>query len=130
MARVVQLGLLALIAGVLILGGTWLFREPLLRAVGISFNSGSAAETTLEVPDGYEASIYASGLGQPRFMAVAGDGTLLVADPGQGQVVALPDHDGDGQADDHIVVGSDYDSAHSLAFAQDGSLLVAGTSTL
>ena len=44
--------------------------------------------------------------------------------------MALPDRDGDGQADETIVVGEGYDAAHSLAFEADGSLLVAGSGTL
>ena len=63
-------------------------------------------------------------------MAVRSDGTLFVAEAGADRVVALPDQDGDGHADRTIVVGEGYGSAHSLAFAKDGSLLVAGTGTL
>ena len=63
-------------------------------------------------------------------MAVAPDGTLLVAERGNDRVLALPDRDGDGVADDTVVVGSGYDDAHSLAFAADGTLYVAGNGTL
>jgi glucose/arabinose dehydrogenase len=63
-------------------------------------------------------------------MAVAADGTLFAADPGADRVVALPDADADGRADEVVVVGTGYDGAHSLAFAADGSLLVAGSSRL
>jgi glucose/arabinose dehydrogenase len=63
-------------------------------------------------------------------MAVSSDGVLFVAERGADRVVALPDLDGDGHADEMVVVGEGYDAAHSLAFAEDGSLLVAGSGTL
>ncbi len=130
MRRLARLTLFALLSVVILLAATWIFRVPLLGAVGISLDRGLAGETALELPEGLEADIFASGLDHPRFMAVAADGTLFVAEPGENRVVALPDRDGDGRADEMIVVGDDYDVAHSLAFAHDGSLLVAGSGTL
>jgi glucose/arabinose dehydrogenase len=119
------------LAVVLVLAvGAWVFQEPLLRAVGISFDRGEPGETALVLPDGYGSGVYASGLGRPRFMAVAPDGTLFVAELGDDRVVALPDTDADGRADEVVEVGTGYEFAHSLAFAPDGSLLVAGTGTL
>jgi glucose/arabinose dehydrogenase len=106
------------------------FAEPLLRVIGMSFDRGIAGETQLVLPDGFDSTVFASGLTGPRFMAVRSDGTLFVAEAGSDRVVALPDDDGDGQADRAVVVGSDYGSAHSLAFTGDGSLLVAGTGVL
>jgi glucose/arabinose dehydrogenase len=128
--RIVNLALFGAIALAVVLGLLWAFRGEALRLFGISFDSGSAAETALQVPEGYRAGIFADGLGAPRFMAVSPDGDLFVADPGAGEVVALPDRDGDGQADQAVVVGEGYDAAHSLAFEADGSLLVAGNGTL
>lgn len=115
---------------VVILAVGYLFRGSLLRGVGISFDSGSGGETALVLPEGYDATVFASGLERPRFMAVAPDGTLLVAERGADRVVALPDRDGDGRADETLEVGAGYDAAHSLAFDRDGSLLVAGRGTL
>ncbi len=130
MQRLFRLTLFAL-AVVAVLGVTgWILREPLMKAAGVSLDSGSPGETALILPEGYEAGVYASDLDHPRFMAVADDGTLFVAEPGEDQVAALPDRDGDGRADEKIVVGSGYDVAHSVAFADDGSLLVAGTGSL
>jgi glucose/arabinose dehydrogenase len=128
--RVIRLTGFAIAVVVLLVGGAWLFREPLLRAAGISFDQGAPGETALVLPEGYAAGIFASGLRQPRFMAVGPDGTLFVAERGQDRVVALPDRDRDGRADETVVVGSDYDSAHSLAFAPEGTMLVAGTGRL
>jgi glucose/arabinose dehydrogenase len=128
--RVARLGGFALIVIALVVTGVWFLREPLLRAAGISFDRGQAGETALVLRDGYEARVFVEGLDRPRFMAVAPDGTLFAADIGDDRVVALPDHDGDGVADEIVEVGSGYGYAHSLAFTPGGTLLVAGTGTL
>jgi glucose/arabinose dehydrogenase len=130
MRRIVNLALFGALALVVVLGLLWAFRGQALRLFGISFDTGAATETALQVPEGYRASVFASGLAAPRFMAVSQDGVLFVADPGTGEVVALPDRDADGRADEVILVGEGYDAAHSLAFEADGSLLVAGSGTL
>ncbi len=130
MRRILNLSLFALAATILVLGLMWAFRGEALRLFGISFDTGAAGETALVLPDGYRADVFASDLATPRFMAVSEDGVLFVADPGAGRVVALPDRDGDGRADEMVVVGEGYDAAHSLAFEGDGSLLVAGSGTL
>ncbi len=108
----------------------WTFRGQLLRWAGVSFDTGQAEVGGIRVPDGYGIGAFAAGLAGPRFMAVAADGTLLVAERGADRVVALPDRDGDGRADELVVVGTGYDGAHSLALAPDGTLLVAGSGTL
>jgi glucose/arabinose dehydrogenase len=130
MKRVVRLSLFALVVIAMMLGGAWVFRDRLLSVIGSSPDRGTPGETSLVLPDGFDYEVFASGLTSPRFMAFRNDGILFVADPGAESVVALPDLDGDGQADRHILVGEDYDSAHSLAFTADGSLLVAGAGTL
>ena len=130
MQRVFRLGLFAIVVVVVTLVAAYLFREPLLRAAGISLDRGDPGETALVVPTGYSAGVFASGLHNPRFMAVAPDGTLFVAEQGENRVIALPDVDGDGRADQVTEVGRDYDVAHSVAFDHDGALLVAGSGTL
>lgn len=130
MRRIVNLALFGVLA-VLVIGGLlWLFRGQVLRLAGVSFDTGPGRLSGLEVPPGYSVEPFASGLVGPRFMAIAPDGTLLVAERGNDRVVALPDRDADGVADETVVVGSGYDNAHSLAFAADGTMYVAGTGTL
>jgi glucose/arabinose dehydrogenase len=130
MRRVARLSLFAATVVALMLSAGWVLREPLLKAAGISFDSGLPGETALQLPDEFESNVFESRLDHPRFMAIGPDGTLFVAEQDANQVVALPDADGDGRADERIVVGSGYEVAHSLAFAADGSLLVAGGGTL
>ena len=130
MRRIVRLSLFAVVATIVVFGSLWTFRGQALRFMGISFDTGVAAESDILTPPGFAVGVFASGLAGPRFMAVGPDGALFVAERGADRVVALPDRDGDGQADETSVVGGGYDDAHSLAFTASGSLLVAGSGTL
>jgi len=130
MRRIARLLVFTLLATVLVAAVLWTFRGQALRFMGISFDTGRAAETDITTPSGFGAAVFASGLAGPRFMAVSADGVLFVAERGADRVVALPDRDGDGRADETLVVGEGYDGAHSLAFGADGALLVAGGGTL
>ncbi|MFN7930261.1 MAG: PQQ-dependent sugar dehydrogenase [Blastocatellia bacterium] len=75
-----------------------------------------AVPVELKVPAGFQASVFASGIAGARLMAVAPDGTLYVAKQGTGEVVALPDKNKDGKADETIVVAKGLARPHSLAF--------------
>jgi len=79
---------------------------------------------SLNVPQGFAVSVYAADLSNPRFMAFSPDGVLFLANMGNGEIIALPDKDGDGVADRHIVALTGLKQAHSLAF-YDGYLFVA-----
>ena len=130
MRRILNLSLFGIGALVLIGGAAWMFRDRLAPLLGVNLDAGSGGRAELTVPDGYRASVFAEGLAGPRFMAVSPDGTLFVAERGADRVIALPDADADGRADEVIEVGAEYGSAHDLAFADDGRLLVAGTETV
>ncbi|HKZ91741.1 MAG TPA: PQQ-dependent sugar dehydrogenase [Candidatus Limnocylindrales bacterium] len=125
-----RLSLFTLVALIVVAGTIWMFRGQVLRFAGMSFDTGAAGETAVQSPEGLASGVFASGLLAPRFMAVSRDGILFVAERGADRVVALPDRDRDGRADETVVVGAGYDAAHSLAFAPDGTLLVAGSGTL
>ncbi len=130
MRRIVNLALYTALVVLVVSGLLWLFRGQVLRLAGVSFDTGPGRLGGLEVPSGYSVEPFAADLIGPRFMAITPGGTLLVAERGNDRVVALPDRDGDGVADETVVVGSGYDDAHSLAFAADGTLYVAGNGTL
>jgi len=131
MRRIRNLAIFGLIAFAVLGGAAWLFRTQVLPSLlGVNFDAGPGGEAQLDVPDGYSASVFAEGLSRPRFMAVSPDGVLFVAEPGADRVVALPDEDGDGSADDIVEVGTKFDGAHDVAFDADGRLLVAGQTTL
>ena len=104
--------------------------RPVQQAMGINVDLGGGGRAELVVPDGYEASVFAGPLATPRFMAVSSDGTLVVAERGADRILAVPDRDLDGVADEIVEVGKGFGGAHSIAFEADGSLLVAGETTL
>jgi glucose/arabinose dehydrogenase len=119
------IGTLALAAAVI-----WVFRAQLAPRLGVNFDVGPGGRAELIVPAGYTGSVFAEGLSNPRFMAVSPDGVLFVAERGADRVVALPDADGDGSADDIVEVGAGYGNAHDIEFTDDGRLLVAGGEAL
>ena len=130
MRRLRNLALVGIASLAILVGIAWIFRVELLPVLGFNFDAGPGGRADLAVPDGYTASVYADGLLAPRFMAVAPNGVLFVAERGADRVVALPDGDDDNVADGVIEVGSGYGSAHDIEFEHDGSLLVAGDEQL
>jgi glucose/arabinose dehydrogenase len=78
----------------------------------------------LTAPDGFAVRIFAAGLDDPRLMAFGPDGQLYVAERGAGAVVRLPDANGDGLADERVVVAEGFDRVHSVEWHQ-GALYVA-----
>jgi glucose/arabinose dehydrogenase len=58
----------------------------------------------LVVPAGFEVSTFASGLGKPRVLAVADDGTVYATRRDTGDVIMLRAHDRDGRADAPVIV--------------------------
>ena len=99
------------------------------------FRSEIPEDLTLELPTGFTASVFAlTGLWRPRLMAFSPEGVLHVADmrgartkdSRQSRIVAFPDRDGDGVADEAMVVADQLSYANSLAFYK-GDLYVAET---
>lgn len=93
---------------------------------------GGSARHTIDVlgfavtlPVGLTMQVYAEGLGSPRFMAFDASGLLYVTDA-DGRVLALPDENGDGLADEVVVVVDGLDTPHGIA-VHDGTLYVAET---
>lgn len=130
MRRIRTLALVGVISLILLAGLAWTFRVALSPFLGVNVDTGAGGEATLELPDGYAAVTFASGLDGPRFMALSPAGVLFVAERGGDRVVALPDEDGDGRADQTVEVGTGYGEGQDLAFTDAGTLLVAGEETL
>ena len=87
------------------------------------------------LPPGFTIRLFAASrhLRKPRFMAFSPDGVLHVASMGRysleetnSAIMAFPDRDDDGVADEAVVVADGFRLAHSLAFYQD-ALYVAET---
>lgn len=75
-----------------------------------------AGVADVELPPGFSATVFAEGLDGPRFMAVGPDNQLYVADRRNGRIVALPDQNEDGQADEIRVFAADVGAVHSIIF--------------
>lgn len=128
--RVRRLGLFTVVLAIVAVVAVVVLRQPLQRATGINADLGPGGRAELDVPEGFMSAVFAEGLATPRFMAVSPDGTLMVAERGADRIIAFPDADRDGGADRIVEVGKGFEAAHSLAFEADGSLLVAGETTL
>ena len=96
-------------------------------------------DRTLNVPPGFVVELFAEDIGKARLMAWSPDSVLHVAvmgtrgnsewsaDPNRtGRVVALPDRDRDGRADEVRTVADDLLWPNSVAFYQ-GAMYVADT---
>ncbi len=70
----------------------------------------------LQLPPGFSISVFAKDLGKPRVMSLAPDGSLLVSVPEDGKVLALYDRDGDGYAEDRVIVLENLQQPHGLAW--------------
>jgi glucose/arabinose dehydrogenase len=70
----------------------------------------------LKVPTGFRVGVFATGLGDPRMMVVAGNGTIFVTRPDSGDVIALRDSDGDGRAETQHKVVYGLPRVHGIAY--------------
>ena len=73
----------------------------------------------LKAPEGFEVSVFARDLGNPRMMAVSDDGTVYVTRPTEKDVIALTGDDPEPR-----VVASDLDGVHGIAI-RDGRIFLA-----
>src|SRR3954467_15919656 len=91
------------------------------------------AGTMPEVPQGFQCSVFADNLSDPRWMAVAPNGDIFLAEPpgdykarGGGKITVLRDSNGDGKADQRFTflpASAGFVYPHGLAF-HDGYLYV------
>lgn len=108
------------LVGLLIAGGL------LARIIGSQFNPATlqgSGPTLPDLPEGFVANVYASGLDAPRFMTFGPDGTLFVAERGANRIVTIGDANGDGVGDEPVVFASDLNRPHSIVY-HDGSWYV------
>lgn len=83
------------------------------------------SDHVLYLPDGFSARVfYAGRLDKGRFMAWGPDSVLYIANKSSGEILALPDRDHNGMADEAIVAAKDLHIPHSLAF-YNGAMYVA-----
>lgn len=73
----------------------------------------------LQGPTGFKVNVFAAGLGQPRMMAVAEDGTVYVTRCETNSIVALHDSDNDGRANTVRIVIDNLDMVHGTTMHHD-----------
>jgi glucose/arabinose dehydrogenase len=74
---------------------------------------------SLTVPAGFNIGRFAANISGARDLQFSTGGTLLVSQPGSGQVTALPDRDRNGTADEAKPVVSGLNKPHGLALHRD-----------
>jgi len=71
------------------------------------------------VPAGFHTNVFASGFKNPRFLAVAPNGDIFVADTGGGQVVILRDPQHTGEAQQREIFAEHLNQPFGIAFHDD-----------
>jgi glucose/arabinose dehydrogenase len=72
-----------------------------------------------KVPPGFEVSVFASALEEPRWLAVAPNGDVFVADSGPGQVIVLHDRAQKGIAESREIFADHLNLPFGIAFHDD-----------
>jgi glucose/arabinose dehydrogenase len=83
----------------------------------------------LKVPAGFKISISATGLGKPRIMALAEDGSIYITRRDVGDVLLISDKDGDGRYETLKTVWAAFPDVHGITI-HDGWLYLASSTTL
>jgi glucose/arabinose dehydrogenase len=76
-----------------------------------------------QVPKGFTISVFAGGLSDPRFMALAPNGDVFLAEPDANKITLLRDANHDGKVDGAFTFARGLERPHGLAF-HDGALYV------
>jgi len=72
-----------------------------------------------KVPPGFKVSVFARGFVQPRWLAVAPNGDVFVADSAAGQVIVLGEHKGSGTGESREVFADHLNLPFGIAFHGD-----------
>jgi len=83
----------------------------------------------LDVPDGWEVSVAAYGLGKPRMMCTGPNGELFVTRRDGGDVLMLKDKDGDGKLEELVTVAADFKGVHGITI-HDGWMYLCNNNQL
>lgn len=78
------------------------------------------------LPPGFHANLFAAGLSDARWLAVAPNGDVFLAQPSEGAITLLRDANGDGKADLVTTFADGFTEPHGMAFHGD-HLYVADT---
>lgn len=93
---------------------------------GFDYPKGSDLDIPLKVAGEEKVALFAELSGSPRVIAFDTNDTLVASIPKRGQVLALPDKDGDGVADGKVVIADGLNNPHGIYF-YDKYLYIAET---
>ncbi|MEM8895206.1 MAG: sorbosone dehydrogenase family protein [Bacteroidota bacterium] len=85
--------------------------------------------STLNLPEGFEISVFADGIENARSIAMSPSGTFFIGNRNEGRVWAVRDEDGDNKAEKKWIIAEDLNLPNGVAF-RDGALFVAEVSKL
>ncbi len=80
--------------------------------------AGDASDLKLNVPDGVRITVFADNVSKARHMAFDDQAILFLSRHRDGSVVALPDDNNDGKADQVVPILNGRNQPHGLAFIQ------------
>ena len=80
----------------------------------------------IQLPPGFQISVYARGVSGARSMTLGSRGTLFVGTRGEGSVYAVLDQDGDQKAEEVLTLVTELNTPNGVVF-RDGDLYVAET---
>ncbi|MCH7953712.1 MAG: PQQ-dependent sugar dehydrogenase [Chloroflexi bacterium] len=78
----------------------------------------------IDLPNGFQAYVIASGLSLPTSVALSPDGTIYVAQLNDG-VLRLDDSNGDGVFEELVLFTIGFEETNGIAFSPDGTLYIA-----
>ncbi|MCU0545480.1 MAG: sorbosone dehydrogenase family protein [Oscillatoriaceae cyanobacterium Prado104] len=81
----------------------------------------------LKLPPGFQISIFAKDLGNPRNLAIAPNGTVYVTRRQQSDLLALRDTNGDGRADEQRTVSSGHKQVNGITIDRNRLYFVTDT---
>jgi glucose/arabinose dehydrogenase len=89
------------------------------KVPAVSPKRGLPLGIDLKLPAGYTIGLFAKDLGGVRDITFSPNGTMVVSVPSGHKILALPDKDGDGVADDAFPVLTNLRNPHGVAFYKD-----------
>jgi len=98
-------------------------------ALIVALQSASPALTSLVLPAGFHAEVFAENVGNARMMALGPQGTVFAGTQYAGKVYAVVDRDGDHKADEVLTIASGLRQPNGVA-VRHGALYVATTSQI
>ena len=78
----------------------------------------------LQLPPGFHANLFANGLNNARWLQIAPNGDVMLAEAKAGKITLLRDADGDGNAEMRVTFADGFQRPHGMAFA-NGKFYVA-----